>query len=385
MIHTVNVAVVRGDRRRETVSQALALVAGEIAKVIQPHVLVKPNLVSHKAQLPSTHAATLRAAIEAVIAAGGRSVTIAEGASNASAAFERFGYHRQVKDLRVPVRFFDINREENEWEPLTLTSVHGQPRVARVSRTIVGSSFRVSLALAKTHVTSIVTLGLKNMLSSFHPDDRVMMHGHLGGGNGYTGWKRLAVEFLKGDNLAVSVLTRTMGRVKNARNAWKEFRRAGEDPYTSLSQSELGYLRSVEAMNRNLVSLARATRPHLTVVDGFVGMHREGPRHGTPIRLGTVIAGIDPVAVDTVAAAVMGFDPSEIGYLVYAHEAGLGIGDLERITILGDPIATVRRKFVPHSNHVIQRHWRRISEPSRTVPAPHLSLAKAHAGRTHTP
>ena len=52
----------------------------------------------------------------------------------------------------------------------------------------------------KTHVTAMVTFGLKNMLSSIHPADRIMMHGHAGGGNGYRGWKRLAVEFLKGDS-----------------------------------------------------------------------------------------------------------------------------------------------------------------------------------------
>src|SRR5262249_17885397 len=152
--------------------------------------------------------------------------------------------------------------------------------------------------------------------------------GHAGG-NGYRGWRRLAVEFLKGDNLAVNVLTRLMGRARNVRNALRAAR-AGGDPLSSLSASELGYLRSVGARNPKLVALARATGPHLAVVDGFVGMHREGPRHGTPVRLGVVVAGTDAVAVDAVAAAVMGFDPRSIGYLVYAHAAGLGEIDLGR-------------------------------------------------------
>ena len=116
-----------------------------------------------------------------------------------------------------------VNREEAEWGPLVLTGVDGSTRTARVSKTVAGSACRVSIALAKTHVTSMVTLGLKNMLSSLHPDDRVMMHGHAGGGNGYAGWKRLAVEFLKGDNLAVRGATRLMGRVKNARNGWRSW------------------------------------------------------------------------------------------------------------------------------------------------------------------
>ena len=42
------------------------------------------------------------------------------------------------------------------------------------------------------------------------------MHGHAGGGNGYRGWKRLVVEFLKGDSRPSTASTRLMGRVKNA-------------------------------------------------------------------------------------------------------------------------------------------------------------------------
>ncbi len=199
------------------------------------------------------------------------------------------------------------------------------------------------------------------MLSSIHPDDRVMMHGHAGGGNGYNGWKRLAVEFLKQDNLAVNRLTRLMGRVKNARTAVRAL--AGRDGFEDLSPADLDYLRSVEAMNRNLVALSRLVKPHLSVVDGFLGMHREGPRHGTPIRLGTVIAGTDPVAVDAVAASVMGFDPLQIGYLRYAQAAGLGVANPEAIEIVGDPLASVVRRCVPHSNHAIQRHWDRLTPP----------------------
>lgn len=355
----VTVAVVRGDTRRGVVAQALALLADDLRACVTPEVLVKPNLVSHRDPRPSTHVDTLSATLDAVFAAGAKQAVVAEGASDARAGFARFGY--EAETFARPVRYLDLNREETEWEPLELTGVDGSTRTARVSRTVVQAGCRVSLALAKTHVTSILTLSLKNMLSSIHPDDRIMMHGHAGGGNGYRGWKRWVVEFLKQDNLVVNRLTRTMGRVKNARSAARAL--AGRDTFEALSAAELGYLRSVAAMNRNLVALARLTRPHLSVVDGFVAMHREGPRHGTPIRLGTVIAGTDPVAVDAVAAAVMGFDPRQIGYLHYAQSAGLGLSDLEAIRVVGDPIATVRKRLVPHSNYAVQRYWERLGQP----------------------
>lgn len=373
---TVKVAVVRGGNRREAVAQALALIAEDVRARVRPEVLVKPNVVSHKYQLPSTHRDTLGTVVDALFAAGAKRLTVAEGASDAPLGFDRFGYFPEVKDRQVT--FFDLNRDETEWEPLELTAVNGAPLIARVARTVTDSACRVSLALAKTHVTSGVTLCLKNMLSSIHPEDRVMMHGHAGGGNGYQGWKKLAVEFLKQDNLAVNVLTRTMGRLKNVKNAWQAVGRKG-DPFYALTKAELGYLRSVEAMNRNLVTLARKTSPHLAVVDGFVGMHREGPRHGTPIRLGTIIVGTDPVAVDAVAASVMGFDPRQIGYLHYADSAGLGTIDLDRITVVGDPIASVRKRFVPHSNHVVQRHWKRLGETA--IPGPHFSKIERRVGR----
>jgi uncharacterized protein (DUF362 family) len=359
MDQSVNVAVVRGTTRRGAVAEALALIADDLRACVTPQVLIKPNLVSHRVQFPSTHAETLSATLDAVLAAGAREVVVAEGASDATAGFERFGYRRETRGR--PVRYLDLNREETGWEPLDLTAVDGSPLTARLSRTIASSTCRVSLGLAKTHVTSMVTLSLKNMLSSVHPADRIMMHGHAGGGNGYRGWKRPVVEFLKGDSLAVNALTRLMGRVKDARNRVRTIAGRGRDPFDLLKPAELGYLRTVEAMNRNLVALSRRARPHLSIVDGWVGMHREGPRHGTPMALGVVVAGTDAVAVDAVAAAIMGFEPSQVGYLHYAHQAGLGVADLGRIRVLGDPIARVRRRFVPHSNHAIQRHWQRLA------------------------
>lgn len=365
MDRAVKVAVVRSDNRRGAVAQALALIADDLRAIVAPRVLIKPNLVSHRSQLPSTHADTLSATLDALFAAGAEHALVAEGASDARAGFEHLGHRRECWNR--PVGFFDINRDESEWLPLELNSIDGTPLAARLSRTVAEADCRVSLALAKTHVTAIVTLGLKNMLSSIHPDDRIMMHGQKGG-NGYHGWKRAAVEFLKGDNLLVNVLTRSMGRVRNLKNILQH--KNAPDAWRHLAPAELHFLRTVGAMNRNLVALTRRVKPDLSVVDGFLGMHREGPRHGTPIGLGTVIAGTDALAVDAVAAAVMGFDPNQIGYLALAGAAGLGTIDLDAISIVGDPIERVRRRFVPHSNHAIQRHWERLADLDR--PSPHV-------------
>ena len=41
-----------------------------------------------------------------------------------------------------------------------------------------------------------------------------------------------------------------------------------------------------------------------------------------------LLASADQVAIDAVAAKMMGFDPLSIRYIRLAHEAGLGCGDV---------------------------------------------------------
>ena len=103
------------------------LIADDLRGRVTPEVLVKPNLVSHRRQLPSTHADTLSATLDAVFAAGAGRVVVAEGASDASAGFDRFGFRREA--VGRPVRFLDLNRDETDWEPLELT---GRRRLAAV-------------------------------------------------------------------------------------------------------------------------------------------------------------------------------------------------------------------------------------------------------------
>lgn len=367
MTGVARVALVKSDDRRGAVAQAMELVVDDVRRAVRGDVVLKPNFVSHRRALASTHPDALSAALDALLAAGAGPVTIAEGASDARAGFERLGHRREVEGR--PVRFFDINRDEARWDDLVLTGVDGSPLEARVSRTVARAGCRVSLALLKTHVNVMLTMGLKNMLSSVHPDDRVRMHGYSGG-NGSTGWKRPIVEFLKGDTPLVNLLTRLQGRVRNGLNRLNG--KLGDTTGRRLSAADRAFLGSVVALNQNLVALTRAVGPHLSVLDGFVAMHREGPRHGTPIRLGLALAGTDPVAVDAVGAAAMGFDPMRVGHLRLAHETGLGVADLERIEVVGDPLDRVRRRCVPHSNVVVHRHWDGIGESA--IPAPHVGV-----------
>jgi len=88
-----------------------------------------------------------------------------------------------------------------------------------------------------------------------------------------------------------------------------------------------------EGLARRLVDLATILVPHLNVIEGVVGRDGTGFRHGTNYALGLVVAGVNMVAVDSVASYLMGFDPRELIYLRMAAEAGLGINDPTQLDI----------------------------------------------------
>lgn len=111
------------------------------------------------------------------------------------------------------------------------------------------------------------------------------------------------------------------------------------------------------AMNVDLCKIVQRIPPTLAVLDGFVAMEGDGPVSGSPVAMGVALAGLDFVAVDAVAATLMGFDPRDVGYLFYAEQLGLGTGDVDAISIRGEPIDAVRRRFTPHRTTPAQRQW----------------------------
>ncbi|MBN1866422.1 DUF362 domain-containing protein [Candidatus Sumerlaeota bacterium] len=68
--------------------------------------------------------------------------------------------------------------------------------------------------------------------------------------------------------------------------------------------------------------LGEKRKRFFSIVDGIVGMEGNGPVAGRPRRAGLVIAGVDPVAVDAVGAALMGFDYRRIPLLARAFDSG---------------------------------------------------------------
>jgi len=110
-------------------------------------------------------------------------------------------------------------------------------------------------------------------------------------------------------------------------------------------------------MPRVISDLVAAMPIHLSIIDGVESIAgAELPRANTrPVHPGVLIAGTNPVCTDTVATALMGYNPrasrGEPGFpkcdnqLVLAEQRGLGTCDLKRIEVRGVSIEQAMYKY----------------------------------------
>jgi len=92
--------------------------------------------------------------------------------------------------------------------------------------------------------------------------------------------------------------------------------------------------------SRHLVDVYSLVRPRLHIVDAVVAMEGNGPSGGSPRKVGAIIGGTDPVAVDTVIAGMMGYRDGQASTIRFAAEKGLGIARREDIEIVGEDPAS---------------------------------------------
>lgn len=91
-----------------------------------------------------------------------------------------------------------------------------------------------------------------------------------------------------------------------------------------------------------------------------LSMHRmegNGPTSGSPVEQRVCVVAPDWLAADRVAVELMGIDFDKIGYLNYCMRANMGQADLNRIEILGEPIARHVRPYRLHDNVQRQLTW----------------------------
>ena len=93
---------------------------------------------------------------------------------------------------------------------------------------------------------------------------------------------------------------------------------------------------------RMLLEIYLLRPPDLTIVDAVTAMEGAGPGSGDPVSVGLLLAGVNPVAVDVIAATVAGIPKN----LLFVEQAALKLGidgaDRESIATVGTGLAEAR-------------------------------------------
>jgi uncharacterized protein (DUF362 family) len=94
----------------------------------------------------------------------------------------------------------------------------------------------------------------------------------------------------------------------------------------------------------DLLSIAQEIHPGMfATMDGTTAGSGPGPRTVVPHDKHVILASSDLVAIDAIAATLMGFDWSKLPCLALAHERGLGVADPREIEVVGDTDAAQER------------------------------------------
>jgi uncharacterized protein (DUF362 family) len=287
------VCLVKGNDCRDIVYQALKKIEDEvIASIGEKRILLKPNFVVTNRQLAATHVDAIRAILDFLKPHHTKQITIGESTISREGTFsgyENYGYLALEKEYNV--KLVDLNKQPSQYR-YVFGPGHRPTPIRIISTFLDPDLYIISAAKMKTHDRVVTTLSLKNILmgapmNDYKTNDKHLMH----------------------------------------------------TEYTFSRESLLNY---------NLFHLAQEIYPDLGVIDGFEAMEGNGPVGGTPVDMKIAMASLDPLAMDTLATKLMGFDPTQIMYLKSMAEAGMGQGDLSKIEVLGTPPGQCQHHFKPN-------------------------------------
>jgi uncharacterized protein (DUF362 family) len=323
------VALTTGDNRADMVFRALKPFSKEVAQTIGTRrVVLKPNNVNIDVQLASTHVDTLEGILEFLRSIGKKeNIIIAESAANGPTldGFKNFGYFRLADKYNV--KMVDLDQE-----PFDTVYVFDEkdfrPHPVRISHIMLHpDSYIVSVARMKTHDRVFATLSLKNIVFG--------------------------------------------SPIKDLGFTFSDSRKAGTN-----SDKPIMHGNGFRGINYNLYSMSRQLHPHLAVIDGFEGMEGNGPNDGTPVDHRVCVAGPDWLAADRVGIELMGIDYSNVGYLNFCNQTGMGTADLNKIQIIGESIADHRKHYKLSDNFKDQLIWMNpVSQNPTTTQYPNFRLS----------
>jgi uncharacterized protein (DUF362 family) len=285
-----------------------------------------------------THPRAVMAMCHLLDRAGARRIRIVEGAFASSAPLEDF-----LLDSGWNLRALTATAKNIEFEN---TNVLGRGREYHrvkvpggglifpawdLNHSYVETDVFVSMAKLKNHATCGVTLSMKNCFG-------------------------ITPASIYGDDAGIDEPNEnpTSGRVNSCHAGSRGPSKSAPQELNASSPRDPGY-----RMPRITAELASARPIDLAFIDGVETVAGgEGPWIGPKLRLvqpGVMLLGTNPVATDTVATAVMGYNPRVLrgqapfrdcdNMLLLAESLGVGTADLNRIEVAGVPIAKAMFPF----------------------------------------
>lgn len=272
-----------------SLKDSLSKVLGQIPlpDLAQKTVLLKPNMgrIAHDKSGVVTSASVIRAVIEYFLERGVKDILLGDSpitGVKSLEAFARVGI--TPESLPRDVRLVDFDRDE----PFTMDIPHGRLiKSMKVCAPVSKADYLVSIPVMKTHMHTVVSLGLKNMKGCLFKKEKVKFH-KLDGGDS-----------------------------------------------------------EEKTLDTALSDLATILLPDLTIIDGTYGMEGFGPSSGEVIEPGVVVAGDNCISTDAVGAVLMGFSPRDIPSLYLSSERGLGEIDSSKIEVIPEDYQHLITKFKP--------------------------------------
>jgi len=260
-----------GDDPYSNTRKALANI--DLSPAKNKRVLLKPNVGRNvePATGVTTHPQVVAAAIDAFREAGAEMAVGESPITGVKAldAFESSGITAIAETRNCHL----IDMDARRYVPLEISDGVAIKSL-KVCREIVEYDIIVSIPVMKTHMHTGVTLSVKNMKGCL--------------------WRRSKVD--------LHMLPQLPGR---------------QDKPLDIA----------------IADMTSVLRPHLSIIDGTIGMEGLGPSAGKAKALGVVLVGVDAFATDSIACELMGISACDVAHLRIGAQRGYGVIDPDTIRV----------------------------------------------------
>ncbi len=264
-----------------------ALANIDLSPAKNKHVLLKPNIGRNVKPYTgiTTHPQVVAAAIDAFSQAG---ADVAVGESpitgvNMPEAFENSGIKSVAEERNCPL----LDMDQRQYTPADIPDGVAIKSL-KLCPQINEYDIIVSIPVMKTHMHTGVTLSVKNMKGCL--------------------WRRSKVDF----------------------HMLPELPEHQDKP-----------------LDIAIADMASVLRPHLSIIDGTIGLEGLGPSAGKPKALDVVLAGIDAFAADSIACELMGISARDVPHLRIGADREYGVIDLDKIDVSPDNWKDLINPFAP--------------------------------------